>query len=222
VTQLNGKDWTVEAFLVSESGGLGWTLDVTIHAQCTYGRSGYAGDNTDFHIARAQAGAEDFDKLMVGDTVRDLLAWISDLKVRDGWDAAHWKAFCSRCKDEFKFDPMSEGDLMAAERLGLRKGAWTEVWRRFTESPALYPGIPAALRRARPGDLFVQRDSWPDENEKDEKTLRTALMALPKFAAEEGRKAILELEKDHGERRGWVWARMGFSPLRQLWNICEH
>lgn len=226
-TQLNGKDWTVEAFLVSESGGLG--LDVgrdNATRNALLGAMDMLATTPISTLRGHKLEAEDFDKLMVGDTVRDLLAWISDPKTRDGWDTSHWKAFCSRCKDEFKFDPVSEGDLVAAERLGLRKGAWAEVWRRFTESPALHPGIPAALRRARPGDLFVQRDSWPDENEKDEKSLRTALMALPKFAAEEGRKAILELEQQHGERRGWVWARMGYSPLaaalEHLRTLAEH
>lgn len=213
-SQLNGKDWTVEAFLVSENGGLG--LDVARDNATRLALMG-ALDMLAVTPISTLSGhkleAEDFDRMMVGDTVRDLLAWISDPKTRDGWDSAHWKAFCSRCKDEFKFDPVSDGDLAAAEKLGLRKGAWAEVWRRFTESPALYPGIPAALRRARPGDLFVQRDSWPDENEKDEKSLRTALMALPKFTPEEGRKAVLELEQQHGERRRWVWARMGYSPL---------
>jgi hypothetical protein len=226
-TQLNGKDWTVEAFLVSESGGLG--LDVgrdNATRNALMGALDMLATSPISTLRGHKLEAEDFDKLMVGDTVRDLLAWISDIKTRDGWDASHWKAFCSRCKDEFSFDPVSEGDLVGAERLGLRKGAWAEVWRRFTESPALYPGIPAALRRARPGDLFVQRDSWPDENEKDERTLRTVLLALPKFAAEEGRKAILKLDEEHGERRGWVWARMGYSPLaaalENLKTLAEH
>jgi len=226
-TQLNGKDWTVEAFLVTENGGLG--LDVgrdNATRNALMGALDMLATSPISTLRGHKLEAEDFDKLMVGDTVRDLLAWISDIKTRDGWDSAHWKAFCSRCRDEFGFDPVSDGDLVGAERLGLRKGAWVEVWRRFTESPALYPGIPAVLRRARPGDLFVQRDSWPDENEKDEKTLRTALMALPKFAPEEGRKAILELEQDHGERRGWVWARMGYSPLatalEHLKTLAEH
>jgi hypothetical protein len=226
-TQLNGKDWTVEAFLVTENGGLG--LDVGRDNATRNALMGALDMLATTPIATLRGHkleAEDFDKLMVGDTVRDLLAWISDIKTRDGWDSSHWKAFCSRCRDEFGFDPVSDGDLVGAERLGLRKGAWAEVWRRFTESPALYPGIPAALRRARPGDLFVQRDSWPDENENDERTLRSALAALPKFAPEEGRKEILELEQEHGERRGWVWARMGYSPLaaalEHLKTLAEH
>ena len=226
-TQLNGKDWTVEAFLVTENGGLG--LDVgrdNATRNALMGALDMLATSPISTLRGHRLEAEDFDKLMVGDTVRDLLAWISDPKTRDGWDTAHWKALCSRCRDEFRFDPVSEGDLVGAERLGLRKGAWVEVWRRFTESPALYPGIPAALRRARPGDLFVQRDSWPDENEKDERTLRASLLALPKFAEEEGRKAILELDQEHSERRGWVWARLGYSPLaaalEHLKTLAEH
>ena len=214
-TQLNGKDWTVEAFLVSENGGLG--LDVGRDQKTRNALLGALDALATAPIATLRGHkleADDFDKLMVGDTVRDLLAWVSDAAgTRAGWDAAHWSAFCSRCRDDFGFDPVAEGDLVAAERLGLRKGAWADVWRRFTESPALYPGIPAALRRARPGDLFVQRDSWPDENEKDENSLRKTLSGLDKLGPAEARQDVLELEKQHGPRRGWVWARMGFSPL---------
>jgi hypothetical protein len=225
--QLNGKDWTVEAFLMTENGGLGLEVGRD-HAtrNALLGALDVLATTPISALRGHKLEAEDFDRLMVGDPVRDLLLWISDTKVRDVWDAAHWKAFCSRCKDEFHFDPVADGDLVAAERLGLRKGAWPEVWRRFTESPALYPGIPTALRRARPADLFVQRDSWPDENEKDERSLRSALTALPKFTPEEGRKALVELEQQHGERRGWVWARMGLSPLatalEHLRTVAEH
>jgi len=226
-TQLNGKDWTIEAFLMSENGGLGLEVgrdNATRHA--LLGALEVLATTPISTLRVHKLEAEDFDKLMVGDTVRDLLAWISDPKVRHGWDDAHWKAFCSRCKDEFKFDPVSDGDIVAAERLGLRKGPWAEVWRRFTESPALHPGIPAALRRGKPSELFTLRESWPDESEKDEKSLRAALLALPKFSPEDGRKTILELEQKHGERRGWVWARMGFSPLamalEHLRTLAEH
>ncbi|SPE51776.1 conserved hypothetical protein [Verrucomicrobia bacterium] len=214
-TQLNGKDWTLEAFLMSENGGLGLELGRDQKTRSALLGALDALATTPISTLRGhKLEAEDFDRLMVGDTVRDLLAWISDAAgTRGGWDAAHWSAFCSRCRDDFGLDPVAEGDLVAAERLGLRHGAWADVWRRFTESPALYPGIPAALRRARPGDLFVQRDSWPDENEKDEARLRRALKALEGCGAAEGRAAVIELDKQHGPRRGWVWARMGLSPL---------
>ena len=214
-TQLNGKDWTVEAFLMSENGGLGLELGRDQKTRNALLGALDAVATTPIATLRGhKLEAEDFDKLMVGDTVRDLLAWISDASgTRAGWDPAHWSAFCSRCRDEFRLDPVAEGDLVGAERLGLRRGAWADVWRRFTESPALYPGIPAALRRARPGDLFVQRDSWPDENEKDEASLRRALKVLEKCSPAEARAAVIELDQQHGERRRWVWARMGLSPL---------
>ncbi|HOC54703.1 MAG TPA: BREX-1 system phosphatase PglZ type B [Verrucomicrobiota bacterium] len=214
-TQVNGKDWTLEAFLMSENGGLGLELGRDQKTRSALLGALEALATTPIATLRGhKLEAEDFDRLMVGDTVRDLLVWISDAAgTRAGWDTAHWSAFCSRCRDEFRLDPVADGDLVAAERLGLRKGPWVDVWRRFTESPALYPGIPAALRRARPGDLFVQRDSWPDENEKDEGALRRALRGLERLTPAEGRAAVLDLDRQHGERRGWVWARMGLSPL---------
>ena len=164
---------------------------------------------------------------MVGDTVRDLLAWISDLKAL--------RRLGRRALDGVLFNAarMSSNSTPRARATWWRRNGWVCGKARGRKCgggsrnrPRFYPGIPAALRRARPGDLFVQRDSWPDENEKDEKSLRTALMALPKFTPEEGRKAILEFERDHGERRAWVWARMGLSPLavalEHLRTLAEH
>ena len=116
---------------------------------------------------------------MVGDTIRDLLTCVSDPEpCKESWDAARWTAFKSRCKAEYKFDPESDGEIVAAERLGLRQGPWDNVWRRFTESPLLYPGLPAALRRAKPASLLFDREPWPDENEKDETSLRQELADL--------------------------------------------
>ncbi len=214
-TQTNGKDWTVEAFLMSEGGGLG--LEVARDQKTRQSMLGALDALATTPIASLHGHrleAEDFDKLMVGDTVRDLLVWISDAAgCKEEWDAGRWAAFKSRCQEEYKFDPEADGDIVAAERLGMRQGQWADVWRRFTESPALYPGVPAALRRAKPATLLFDREAWPDENEKDEASLRQALIALQKRSPVEARKAILDLDAQHGARRAWVWARMGLSPL---------
>ena len=227
-TQLNGRDWTVEAFLVTHNGGLG--LDVA------------RDQNTRAAMLRAlpalamkpvaelrgkKLESEDFDKMMIGDTVADLLVWINDpCGTRGGWEDGHWTAFCSRCREEFGFDPESDGELVAAEKMGRRDGAWQSVWRRFAESPALYPGIPGALRRAKPADLLFERDAWPDENAKDETKVRDALSELGAQAHEEARKAVIDLDKVHGERRSWVWARLGQSALavalEHLKTVAEH
>src|SRR5690606_15070487 len=89
--------------------------------------------------------AEDFDRLMVGDQPRDLLRWMSDPRgAREAYEAeGKWHAFCNRCREDYGFDPESDGELTAGERLGLHDdAAWTALWRRFCESPAAYPGIP--------------------------------------------------------------------------------
>jgi hypothetical protein len=214
-TQVNGKDWTVEAFLMTENGGLG--LEVARDQRTRQSLLGALDALATTPIASLREHkleAEDFDKLMVGDTVRDLLLWISDAAgCKEEWDASRWAAFKSRCQEEYKLDPERDGDIVAAERLGLRQGEWAEVWRRFTESPALYPGVPAALRRAKPGTLLFDREPWPDENEKDETSLRKNLSGLQQQSPAKAREAILGLEKHHGPRRAWVWARMGQSPL---------
>jgi hypothetical protein len=214
-TQVNGKDWTVDAFLLSENGGLG--LELARDQNTRQSLLGALDALATTPIALLQGHkleAEDFDKLMVGDTVRDLLLWISDAAgCKQEWDAGRWAAFKSRCLEEYKLNPESDGEIVAAEQLGLRQGEWSEIWRRFTESPALYPGVPTALRRARPSTLLFDREPWPQENEKDETNLRQALSAMEKRSPAETRKIILELDAEHGARRTWVWARMGLSPL---------
>ena len=214
-TQKNGRDWTVEAFLVSHDGGLG--LDVARDAAT---RDSLLYALTELATTPVQAlrerrlEAEDFDRLLSDDPVKDMLVWLSDSRsARDGWEGARWKAFRSRCQAEFEFDPERDGTLVAAERLGRREGAWQIVWSRFAESPALYPGVPELLRRARPDDLFAERSSWPQENESDEAALGRALFALAGSAPSAAREEIIKLETIHGERRGWVWAKLGQAPL---------
>jgi len=159
--------------------------------------------------------AEDFDKLLVGDPVRDLLQWMNDpARMRSAWDASRWAAFRSRCREKYGFDPEADGETVAGERLGLCKDlGWPAVWGRFAEAPALYPGIPELLKRSKPATLIFNRENWPDANEEEEKRLRQALLDLEGKPASDTRTRIRELEKEHGLRRKWVWARLGQSAL---------
>ena len=214
-TQKNGKDWTVEAFLVSEEGGLG--LDVARDATTRGAMLGALAELATTSVDRLKGKhleAEDFDKLFSDDPAKDLLLWLSGSKaVKSGWNSGRWSAFKSRCKADFKFDPDKDGDLVGAELLGRREGPWAAVWERFTESPTLYPGVPELLSNAMPSDLFVEPSSWPQNNEKVEATLRQSLLALEKSTPAKARERILELEKLHGLRREWVWAKLGRAPL---------
>ena len=214
-TQKSGRDWTVEAFLGSKDGGLG--LDVSRDGDTRQSMRRALAELATTPV-RALTGrrieAEDFDRLFSSDPDRDLLVWLNDAAgVKDEWEAARWSAFRSRCKADLGFDPDKDGELAAAERLGRREGAWRSIWYRFVESPALYRGIPELLRRAKPDELFVERSSWPQENETDEDELRRVLLELEGQAPPAARARVIELEHRHSERRDWVWAKLGEAPL---------
>ena len=218
-TQRNGRDWTVEAFMMSEDGGLG--LDVARDRQTRQAMLGALKRLAITPIAQLRGKrleAEDFDKLMIGDPARDLLLWLSDPeKTRKEWDKGTWSAFCSRCQAGYGFDPEKDGEIVGGEKLGKRDGAtWEQVWQRYADSPWLYSGIPYLLARAKPsGELLFIRETWPDENDKDEVALRAELLALESMTPADARKTIEELEKRHGARRSWVWTRLELSPLAE-------
>lgn len=217
-TQKNGKDWTVRAFLISDDGGLG--LDVAEDRLTIQAMQGALRQLSMTPVARLRGKrleAEDFDKLMIGDTPRDLLLWLSDPSATRGqWDGGKWSAFRNRCRQDYGFDPESDGEIVGGEKLGQRKDAWYGVWERLAESPALYPGIPNLLRRAKPhGQLIFEKEPWPDENDAMENSLRAALVAVGSMKPAEARKRIDALEAEHGERRDWVWARLGMCPLAE-------
>ncbi len=217
-TQKSGRDWTVEAMLVSDDAlGLDVARDNATRLSMMASLSVLA-DTPVTRLVGRKLEAEDFDKLMVGDHPRDLLRWMSDPEQgHEELDGGKWHAFCSRCRDEYGFDPEAEGETAAGERLGTRPdAAWIGLWRRFCEAPAAYPGIPDLLKRSKPsGVLTFDKDAWPDENEAAETRLRDALSKLEGVEASEARTRIAELEAEHAERRGWVWSKLGFSPLAQ-------
>ncbi len=216
-TQRNGRDWTVEAFLVSEDGGLG--LDV---ARDRHTRRSMIGALTQLAVTPVarfigkRLEAEDFDKLMIEDTPRDLLVWMnSPAEIREKWDDNKWAAFISRCKAEYGFHPEKDGEIVAGEKLGLREDeVWKNLWRRFAESPLLYPGLPELLRKSKPTGKFIfDKEPWPDENDSEEDSLRQELLELASKSPAEARLKIEELETSHGKRRDWVWVNIGLSPL---------
>lgn len=215
-TQKNGKDWTVEAFLVSEEVGLG--LDVARDAATRRSMLAALAELATTPIDRLKGKrleAEDFDRLFSDDPAKDLLLWLSNPQtIKEEWKGGRWTAFKSRCKADYRFDPDKDGELVGAELLGKQDGSWGNVWERFAESPALYPGVPELLRRAKPQDLFEDASpTWPQNNERAENELRKALLALGKVTPAKASEQILELEKLHGPRRDWVWARLGLAPL---------
>ncbi len=48
-----------------------------------------------------------------------LLRWLSDPEAfKQRRSDAEWKAFCEQCKTDFRFDPVKEGPLKAAQPVG--------------------------------------------------------------------------------------------------------
>ena len=218
-SQKNGKDWTLFAFLRSRDGGA--SLDVAHDEQTLEAiRRAFSAvlltPVQDLQGRRLEA--MDFDALLSPDPVKALLMWLNDpVTTRSSWTNEEWDAFEAVCKASFKFSPSSDGELTEAEFLAKGEGKWEEVWRRFTEAPELYPKLPDLLRRTKPpSDLFTDKERWPQINDGEEKSLREELQKVAQLAPHEARAKITMLEKQHGKRRSWVWARTGAAPLAQV------
>lgn len=214
--QRNGRDWTVEAFLTSEDGvGLDISLDnrtreAMVRALGVLASEPLAG------LRGRRLDAEDFDRLSVGDPVRDLLGWISEPEAfRRRCDPARWDAFRNICEREFAFDPDKDGPARAGDLLLNGDGKWAGVWLRFRDAPKGYPGVGELLRRAKPRDLLVDQARQPQINEEREAHLRYALEAVCNMPHEIACDRIVALEAEHQDRRAWVWADLGLSPLAQ-------
>jgi hypothetical protein len=225
-SQSNGKDWTIAAFLQSDRGGLG--LDVGRDRATAASMRRALGKLLDVPVVDLRAKAtlgplesEDFDALISDDPVDDLLTWLSDPKgAQERWETSQWDTLCSRCKSDYGFDPVKDGELVGAERLGSQaKPTWQTAWKRFVAMPSRYPGLVELLRKAKPsspsGDLLASlpSEAWPQDNEAEEAELRQALHELAALPMAKARSQLCELEQKHGVRRSWVWAKLGRTPL---------
>ena len=213
--QRNGRDWTIEAFLVSNDGGLGLDIagDAATKRAMLGSLSRLATTSIDSLRGKRLEG-EDFNRLMVGDPVRELLNWFSNPQVTRGeWDNEKCAAFREQCQENYGFDPEGDGELIGAGKLGDPEGSWLEVWRRFVESPESYPGIEGLLRKATPATLALRSEYWPGFAEDDESQLRDNLRELADLPAHVAREQLIALENTHAPRRAWVWARLSMCPL---------
>jgi hypothetical protein len=216
--QQNGRDWTVEAFLGSEDG-LGLDIAQDNRTREAMIRALPLLADTDLSALRGRRlDADDFDKLAVSDPVRDVLRWMGSPETfRKSLDDARWQSFCNVCKSEFKFNPDQEGTATAGAAILAGDSMWERVWKRYCESPRLYPGIPDLLRQpgAGQGKLTFDQSRNPAANEDAEARLRRQLTDAVAIPHHEACEAILALEKDHSERREWVWTSLGLSPCAE-------
>ena len=215
--QRNGRDWTVEAFLTSiDTLDLDMATDVRTKEAMMRALPLLATEPIGALFGR-RLEAEDFDRLAVGDPIRDVLTWMSDDEgFRSRCDGARWEAFRSVCGRDFSLDPDKSGPTQAGEQLLDGQGNWEKAWHRFCEAPKLYPGIANVLRDTTPRDLLSDPARQPKRNTDEEESLRSALEKVTNLPHTEACARILALENDHGPRRQWVWAQLGESPLALL------
>lgn len=209
VWEYKGRDWSVVAFLMS-SEGLG--LDIA-HDRRTEEALGRAlpllADIDASTLGKHRLDADDFDRLSVADPVRDFLQWLNAPELFEEKQADRWVAFRNRCLSEFHVDP-ADGPDVAATALAQGTNSLDPVWDRFCESPTSYPGIAKRLRA--PNSLAFETDRNPAVNEVEETDLRKALESLAGVDPTTAATKVLALEAAHGQRRSWVWARIGLSP----------
>ena len=212
--QRNGRDWTVEAFLTSDDALAldiardSSTRDAMLRSLPLLAQEPIAG------LRGRQLDAGDFDRLAIGDPVRDLLKWMSEAKMfEDRSDAGRWDTFREICARDFGFDPDVDGIRAAADALAEGEGKWDEVWQRFCDAPKLYPGVSFALRASRPRDLLglIDQSRRPGFNKDRENELRTSLEEVVDLAHGDTCDRVAALDEEHKERRGWIWAQLGES-----------
>ena len=226
-SQINGKDWTVSAFLSSKKGGLG--LDVaqdkaTHEALVQVMSAGVLLDRSMDELKGRHINAEWLLGLLAPNPLRDLLVWMNAPQATlEDWAGVRWDVFSKRAKSDFGFDPVSDGPLVAAEKLARRDGKWAAVAELYRDSYTSFPEVLTLLRTVPPPQLGLFPDMQPDgplagypqANEQGEASLRHALSGCTAMDAAQARTAIAAAEKEHGARRGWLWSRMGQSPLAQ-------
>lgn len=215
-----GRDWTVNAFLVSSNGGAG--LDVakdekTQQVMLRVLPEILESERDDLSNRRLEAA--DFNKLVSSDPVRDLLSWMNDSQAcRERWESSRWQALVGICETEYHFNPELDGELTAAELLCQRQGVWEGVWQRFLESCTHYPQLPQLLLKVQ-ADLAASGASYPSINANEEQQLERDLNGLLQLDPAKARLSIVQLESHHAERRNWVWHALAMAPLA---GVLEH
>jgi hypothetical protein len=224
--QVNGKDWTIPAFLqANKYGGLGIEVasDGATRAAILQSRVQLAAVRVGQLRSAAPLRASFFNDLLAPDLPRMVLDWLDDpVAFKARCSDGEWSAFRDRFKHVYRLDLLDDGPIKVAQYLGERPDdTWDQVWRRYAEAPTLYSHIPDRLRAARPAPpkkgegLFDRRDTWPQVNEEAEGYLRSALLALRTQKPVEARDRLKALDDEHRERRSWVWARLRRSPMAE-------
>ncbi len=213
---VNGKDWSLRAFLTAERGPL--RLDIADGGE-TKEALGLAAPHLFTRSVESLKGvrfdADRLHALSAPDLDLDMLEWIEGRLTPEA-APARFKAFALRAVKELGFDPRKRSRDEAARLLAGREGGWSGVWGRFEAGAGDgYRDVVERLDLAEPpGGLFDHADyTYPVANARAETRLRSDLLSLSNLDPAAAAVRLLELEAEHSPRRGTVWARRGDAPL---------
>jgi hypothetical protein len=211
----NGKEWTARSLLGSAGPDLEIAKDGASREALLRALPRLLDEPLDGLRRRGELDAAFFNELLAPDDERLLLLWLNDPPGTEaGTDETQWAAFLDTCRAKYGFDPDDDGPITGAQKLGERQGPWARVWARFVDLPDRYPEVPARLRAAQPEGMVPEpKDSWPFVNDQAEDNLRQGLSGFGKLNSAEAAAKIRDLDSIHGERRAWVWGRLGEAPL---------
>jgi hypothetical protein len=221
-SQSNGKDWTVNAFMGSQNGGLGLEIAQDKATQEALMRVVQAEEFMELKLGELRdrsINAVWLDSLLAPNPSRDVLAWLNDPELVQGqWTEARWEIFLARCQKEYRFDPIADGVLVAAERLARAQGVWTAVWELYRDAYSSFPQILNVMLRlqAPPRGLFnewASQAGYPQVNDEAENALRDQLLACGIMSPDQVRLELIRLDEEHVCRRTWPWAGMDRSAL---------
>jgi hypothetical protein len=214
-THPNGKDWTVRALLSNPEKGLGLSVNADGKTSAALvANLKVVMEQPLSRLANRYINADAIAMLANPDPTRTLLEWIDDPKsTQAALEPGAWAAFLQHCSSDLGFDPIADGEIEAARLLGEARGPWRHTWQRFRASPGDYERIPNRLRQAQREMVPPNPGAWPELAEQAEDKLRSALNALTDESASVARQRILELEEEHGLRRGYVWADLDWTPM---------
>jgi len=181
----SGRDWTVNAFMVSMNGGVGLDVaqdDKTQQVLLRVLPEVLSCNQAD--LSKGRLESSDLNKLISNDPIRDLLSWMNDSKsCLQHWDDARWQALIGIWESEFQFHPDRDSELGAAELLCRRQGIWSSIWQRYIESADHCPYLPELLMKVQ-GDLADSGETYPRINAAEEEQLLEALKKLTSVDAD--------------------------------------
>jgi hypothetical protein len=211
---VNGKDWTLRAFLTSDRGPLKLNIadDMPTRMALSHASLRYCTKPLE-ELKSKRWDADAFNALLAPDLAADMLDWMDGVFDATA-DPARFTAFASIAEKQLKFDPRKLSTQDAAKRLAQREGKWAEVWSRFAAGTG-YDRVVGLLGAEEPSSLFENPETYPKQNLKGENELRDGLAKLTNLAVADARRRILELDTKHAWRRETVWAKRGEAPLAQ-------